>query len=87
MLKFIHIAIVFLLSVSVSGQTFKATQQKAARVKSAYAEKWDELRSDLTKSGIKENFELYMRVFKEDKIVEVWLKSVGEKEFELFKTY
>ncbi|HLC82364.1 MAG TPA: L,D-transpeptidase family protein [Bacteroidia bacterium] len=76
-----------MLSLLVSGQTFKATQQKAARVKSAYSEKWEDLKSDLKKKGIKESFELFMRVFKEDKIVEVWLKSTGEKEFKLFKTY
>ncbi len=73
--------------MQVSAQTFKATQQKAARVKSAYSEKWEDLKSDLKKKGIKENFELFMRVFKEDKIVEVWLKSKEEKEFRLFKTY
>ena len=73
--------------MQVSAQTFKATQQKAARVKSAYSEKWEDLKSDLKKKGIKENFELFMRVFKEDKVVEVWLKSKEEKEFRLFKTY
>lgn len=76
-----------MLSIQLSAQTFKATQQKTARVKSAYSEKWGNLKSELQKKGIKENFELFMRVFKEDKIVEVWLKSSGEKEFKLFKTY
>lgn len=76
-----------MLSIQLSAQTFKATQQKTARVKSAYSEKWANLKSELQKKGIKENFELFMRVFKEDKIVEVWLKSSGEKEFKLFKTY
>ena len=68
-------------------QTFKATQQKSARVKVAYSEKWEGLKSDLKKKGINENFEMFLRVFKEDKIVEVWLKSKGEREFKLFKTY
>lgn len=76
-----------MLSMQLSAKTFKATQQKTARVKSAYSEKWANLKSELQKKGIKENFELFMRVFKEDKIVEVWLKSSGEKEFKLFKTY
>lgn len=87
MLKFTSFVIALMLSIMVSGQTFKATQQKATRVKSAYSEKWDNLKSDLKKKGINENFELFMRVFKEDKIVEVWLKPKGEKEFKLFKTY
>lgn len=87
MLKFICFSIALMLSIQLSAQTFKATQQKTARVKSAYSEKWANLKSELQKKGIKENFELFMRVFKEDKIVEVWLKSSGEKEFKLFKTY
>ena len=87
MYRFISFVIALMFSVMVSAQTFKATQQKAARVKSAYSEKWETLKSDLKKKGIKENFELFMRVFKEDKVVEVWLRSAGEKEFKLFKTY
>lgn len=87
MLKFICFSIALMLSIQLSAQTFKATQQKTARVKLAYSEKWANLKSELQKKGIKENFELFMRVFKEDKIVEVWLKSSGEKEFKLFKTY
>ena len=87
MLKFISFSIALMLSIELSAQTFKATQQKAARVKSAYSEKWEDLKSDLKKKGFKENFELFLRVFKEDKVVEVWLKSTGEKEFKLFKTY
>ena len=87
MSKFVSFAIALLITTGVLGQTFKATQQKASRVKAAYAEKWDELKSDIKKKGIKENFELFMRVFKEDKLVEVWLKSAGEAEYNLFKTY
>ncbi len=75
------------LSIGVTSQTFKATQQKAARVKSAYSEKWDGLKMDLAKKGINENFELFLRVFKADKVVEVWLKPKAEKEYKLFKTY
>lgn len=78
---------VVLFSVPLSAQTFKATQQKATRVKSAYSEKWEGLKSEMKKKGINENFEMFLRVFKEDKIVEVWLKSPGESGFKLFKTY
>jgi len=76
-----------LISFTATAQSFKATQQKATRVKAAYTEKWEGLKAELKKKGIKENFELFIRVFKEEKVVEVWLKSQGEKEFKLFKTY
>ena len=72
----------------LSAQSFKATQQKCERVKTAYSEKWESLEADLTKKGInKQSFEMYIRVFKNDKIVEVWLKSKEKKEYQLFKTY
>lgn len=87
MLKSIFLPIVLCLSIQLAAQSFKATQQKATRVKSAYSEKWEGLKSDLKKKGINENFELFLRVFKEDKLIEVWLKPKDEKEFKLFKTY
>lgn len=87
MLKSLFFSLVLFCSFQLSAQTFKATQQKAARVKTAYSEKWEGLKADLKKKGISENFEMYLRVFKENKIVEVWLKSKGEREYKLFKTY
>jgi murein L,D-transpeptidase YafK len=82
----------FLLSLflvsQLSAQTFKLDQQKNPRVKNAYAEKWDALETELNQRNIdKNNFEMYIRAFKNDKIVEVWLKSKEQKEFQLFKTY
>jgi murein L,D-transpeptidase YafK len=72
----------------LSAQDFKATQQKCTRVKTAYSEKWESLKGELAKKGInKESFEMYIRVFKNDKIVEVWLRSKEQKEYKLFKTY
>jgi murein L,D-transpeptidase YafK len=77
----------FCISLQLASQSFKLSQQKAIRVKSAYSEKWEGLKSDIKKKGISENFQLFIRVFKEDKLVEVWLKSNSEKEYKLFKTY
>jgi murein L,D-transpeptidase YafK len=76
------------LSLSISAQSFKATQQKAPRVKAAYAEKWELLKSDMLQKGIDPSaFEILIRVLKHEKTVEVWLRSKKEKEFKLFKTY
>jgi murein L,D-transpeptidase YafK len=77
----------FCISLQLASQSFKLSQQKAIRVKSAYSEKWEGLKSDIKKKGISEKFQLFIRVFKEDKLVEVWLKSNSEKEYKLFKTY
>lgn len=82
----IFAALVF--SLYLSAHFFKSTQQKYERVKTAYAEKWENLKSDLKKLNVNaEDFELFIRVFKYDKLVEIWVKSTEEKEYKLFKTY
>lgn len=88
MLKAISFLFGFFLCFQSSAQTFKVNQQKCERVKTAYQEKWDGLKSEMQKQGINSgNFELYLQIFKNDKIVEVWLKSKEKKEFMLFKSY
>ncbi len=88
MLKQVLVFLVFINCFYSSAQSFKATQQKCERVKTAYTEKWETLQKELTKQGIdKNNFQLFFRVFKKDKMVEVWLKSNDKKQFQLFKTY
>ncbi|HEY0031182.1 MAG TPA: L,D-transpeptidase family protein [Bacteroidia bacterium] len=79
--------LMFFVSFQSTAQTFKSTQQKAGRVKAAYSEKWEGLKAAIKKQGIKEDFELFIRVFKEDKELEVWLRPKDQKEFQLFKTY
>ena len=67
---------------------FRSTQQKAARVKAAYSEKWETLKTELSKKGFKAgNFELLIRAMKYEKKLEVWLKPKEEQKFRLFKTY
>jgi murein L,D-transpeptidase YafK len=73
---------------SANAQNFKVTQQKAARVKTAYSEKWDELKTELTKKNFNASaFDMFIRIFKSEKLVEVWVKSKNEKQFRLFRTY
>src|ERR1700741_465099 len=86
----IRIILILLMSfhILLNAQSFKAEQQKAARVKTAYSEKWEDLKKEMQKKGIDANgFEMYIRVFKQEKKVEVWLRSKTEKEFKAFKTY
>lgn len=87
-----RIILLFAVALSVSGcsadEGFKATQQKAARVKAAYSEKWSALKSELVKKGFRpDNFELLIRVMKREKQVEIWLKPADKQQFRLFKTY
>jgi murein L,D-transpeptidase YafK len=88
MIKSLSVIISLFLCFNLPAQSFKATQQKCVRVKTAYSEKWEGLQAEMSKKGInKNNFEMYIRVFKNDKIVEVWLRSKDQKEYKLFKTY
>lgn len=88
MLKQVLLFLIFINCIYLQAQSFKATQQKCERVKTAYSEKWELLQTELAKQKIDKNsFELFIRIFKKDKIVEVWLKSKSKKEFQLFKSY
>ena len=88
MIKYLIVLFALVITLTSGAQTFKATQQKCERVKTAYSEKWEMLKTELTNKKItKDNFEVFIRVFKQDKMVEVWLKSKEEKEYKLFKTY
>lgn len=79
--------VVLVLNIKAQG-TFKASQLKYERVKKAYRTKWDGLKSDIVKAGFDVNaFEIYQRVFKYEKQVEVWMKNKGDAKFKLFKTY
>jgi murein L,D-transpeptidase YafK len=74
--------------IDLKAQDFKATQQKAPRVKAAYSEKWSGLKADLVQKGYNpDSFEMLIRVFKKEKKVELWLKSKNSKQFSLFKDY
>jgi murein L,D-transpeptidase YafK len=69
-------------------QSFKEQQMKYPRVKAAYADKWENIKKEIAKKGVNSDaFEMYIRVFKQNEVLEVWLKSKTAKEFVLFKTY
>ena len=71
---------------------FKTEQLTYSRVRTAYDEKRDYIEAFLKENGY-DGFdnELFIRIFKEDEEVEVWLRPVAttasEKEFKLLVTY
>lgn len=83
--------VVFTAGISlaqVKTSAFKAAQIKSPKVKDAYETKWPQLQEDLKALKINpELYEIYLRAFKLEKIVEVWLKNPGETKYKLFKTY
>ncbi|MCP9768489.1 hypothetical protein EGI22_11245 [Lacihabitans sp. LS3-19] len=87
-MKFIFLTILNLFSLMTFSQNFKENQFKYERVKEAFYLKWPELAENLKSQGINsDEFNIFIRVFKEEKILEIWVKNKNAKEFKLFKSY
>ena len=72
----------------VKASSFKTGQLKNIRVKEAYDTKWSSLQKELKVAKINPNeFDIYMRAFKQEAILEVWLKNKVDSKYKLFKTY
>ena len=73
----------------VKGQTpasFKAKQMTNSRVKEAYTSKWPALEKEIKAKGIDPtNFELFIRIFKTEDEVELWLKDKNANKYTLLK--
>lgn len=77
-----------LCSAKVSPQDgFKKDQLRYSRVRTAFAEKGAIITSNLSKLGVQQKgLELYLRAFKLEKKLEVWVRSTSGR-FKLYKTF
>jgi murein L,D-transpeptidase YafK len=67
---------------------FRKEQQKAPKVLQAYQEKWPSLKLRLQSLHIDSNrFQMFIRIFKKEKRLEVWLRSNTDGAFQLFSVY
>lgn len=67
---------------------FKEAQLKNPRVQNAYSEKENIVRAYFGDKKIEYNgFNLFLRVFKQEKIVELWVKAAGSGKFSLLHNY
>ncbi len=66
---------------------FKAEQLKNKKVKTAYTEKWEALQKEIRAKGIGEKYGLLLRVFKQEKKLEAWIKNNNQQSYTLLKTY
>ena len=48
---------------------------------------YSRLRGDLESKNLKIGAKVFIRIFKEEKILEFWMQEEGKKTFKLFKTY
>lgn len=68
--------------------SFRETQLKAPRVKVAYEEKESVVKGYFKEKGLPySGFEIFIRAFKKEKSLEVWVKEKAAEEFGLLHTY
>lgn len=68
--------------------SFKQTQLTHTRVREAYAEKESIVKNLFAVKNIPySNFDLFLRAFKQEKVLEIWVKEKSKEEFTLLHTY
>lgn len=86
-----YLKLILLLTMTttsaLSQSGFKAQQLKFERVRTAYDQKWDNLKKELSKKGFNGSFKLYLAAYKHEGKLEVWLQTEAQKKYEHFKTY
>ncbi|MCX7728787.1 MAG: hypothetical protein N2203_04880 [Bacteroidia bacterium] len=66
---------------------FKQMQMNYPVVKSIYAKHWNLLCDSMRLKKISpDSFTMYIRVFKYESMMEIWMKNMGEVKYRLFKT-
>jgi murein L,D-transpeptidase YafK len=80
--------LLFFLQFSVFAQTFRQEQKQFPRVREAYEEKWDSLKELIKNKGFEaDKFKIFIRVFKDEGVLEAWISKSSEEKFILLKTY
>lgn len=68
--------------------SFKDAQLKNSRVKVAYQEKENVVKNYFKEKNVNyEGFHLFIRAFKKEENLEVWIKEKGKEQFTLLQTY
>lgn len=69
-------------------ESFKEIQLKHSRVKTAYEEKEAEVKKLFESKNIEyKGFQLFLRAFKKEESLEVWVKENGKDKFEILRSY
>jgi len=76
------------LTFSFMTDNFKTQQQKFPRVKTAFTEKEKLVKEFFSAKGIElSSAIIFIRVFKDEKQLEIWAKQPKQEKFQLIKTY
>ena len=80
--------VALLVSYSFQNTDLKTANLSSKRVKEAYKKHWGVLKTSLDKMDVNANdFELFIRAFKEEKTMEVWVKNTSDKSYKLYKSF
>jgi murein L,D-transpeptidase YafK len=80
--------LLILCSFSGGNGSFRKEQLKAPKVLQAYQEKWPGLKTRMHSMHIDTNaFRIFIRGFKQEKKLELWVRSENVSAFQLFSTY
>lgn len=80
--------ILYITFINLTITSFKTDQLKNSRVKTAYKEKGDIVKLNLKSNNIAiDKLKIYLRVFKLNKIIELWAKNRNDKKYKLIKTF
>lgn len=80
--------LVISLLLMLQQASFKETQRKHSRVKTAYDEKEAIVKQYFADKNLSmEKFQVFLRAFKKEQILEVWVKEKNKEQFALLYTY
>lgn len=84
----ITVVSVLVMSFSMLQRSFKESQKRYPRVRTAFAEKTEIIKSQLAKQGLKlDGLQIYLRVFKFEKKLELWGRNSSTAQFKKIKTF
>lgn len=86
--KLLLLSFILLCCFAFQQKSFKEQQMKAERVKTAYKEKSTTLDKRLSDKSIKRStLQVFIRVFKKEAQLELWVKNVAADKYSLLTTY
>ncbi len=76
------------LSIPPAKNSFRTEQKAYPKVKTAYDLKFEGIKKRLVELGVDSNsLNVFIRVFKQEKAVEVWVKSNKNQAYQLYQSY
>jgi murein L,D-transpeptidase YafK len=77
-----------LFAVMLTQATFKQSQLDYARVKTAYDEKEEAVKNVFDRRNVAyRGFQMFIRAFKKEQLVEVWVKEAGKESWSYLNSY